>query len=289
MGVKLTWVNRGTALDNIKIYRGTDKAGPFTLVATLDGAATSYEDTTVPTTNMVYWYTVNSVKGSGETASIPTPLGYFPDTGPGPQSLLMGDWEFGYFGEVFADMGLLPTFDEVAAAGGFPRGSDPLTKFRKWVIGGKIIFIPNAVIGYYSMTSMVTYKLVKPYSTDSAPVLSLSKGNYGFKVRLAKASTIVDSGPQVIAGDATKYKSELYAYIACHVNLDIAAEANRYFKGGYRVSDENLAYTGMSRIWCGHNDVGSWWGLQYSQYSIPISTTLATGVSGTVIYELDFS
>lgn len=289
MGVKLTWVNRGTALDNIKIYRGTNKAGPFTLVATLDGAATSYEDTTAPTTNMVYWYTVNSVKGSAETASIPTPLGYFPDTGPGPQALLMGDWEFGYFGEVTADMSLLPTFDEVATAGGFARDTASVTKFRKWVIGGKIIFIPNAIIGTYAMSSIITYKLNKPYNTDNAPVLSVSKGNYGFKVRLPKASTVVDSGAQVIAGDLTKNKSELYAYMACHVNFDLASESSRFFKGAWRVSDELFAYTSSGRIWTGYIDAANWYGLQYSQYSIPVSSNLAAAVAADIIYELDFS
>lgn len=291
MGIKLSWTNRGTVpLDSIRVYRATSKTGTLTLVDTIAGTALTYEDTTAPTTNIVYWYSIASVKDGSETLSKRTPIGYFPDNGPGPKNLFMGDWEFGYFGEVTTDMALLPTFDEVATAGNFSRSTaDNPTKFRKWVVGGKIIYIPNGVIGSYSVPNMVTYKLIKPFNNDAAKVLSVDKGDYGFNIRVPRASTVIDSTAQVLAGDDTKLKSELCASIMGNMTFDTASENNRFFKGSGRITDEAGPYSQSGRIWVGYQDAANWFGLQWSQWSVPIATVNASAMVGNIIYELDFS
>lgn len=291
MGLKLSWTNRGTVpLDSIKIYRATSKTGALTLVDTIAGTATSYEDNTTPATNALYWYCVASVKDGNETLSKRTPLGNYPDTGPGPKNIAIGDWEYGYFGEIVTDMALLPGFDEVAAAGGFTRSTDSPTKFRKWVINGKIIFIPNAAIGTYSATNMIAYKLLKPFNTPDAAVLSIDKGDYGFKVRLPTSSPSLDlSDAQTLAGAADKLKSELCAQISTALNWDNTSNANRWFKDGYRMSDENQIYGASGRIFTGWQDASNVIGLQWSVYTTTAAMAVSGTLAGNIIYELDFS
>lgn len=293
MGVKLTWQNRGTVpLDSIKIYRSATKTGELVLIDTIAGTALSYEDTTMPTTNRVYWYSVASVLNGNETRGQLTPMGHFPDSGPGPKNIILGDWEFGYFGEVTTDLSALPTFDEVAAAGGFNKSTnaaDTPTKFRKWVINGKIIYMPNAVIGTTSANNLITYKLLKPVNNDSAPVLSIGKGNYGFKVRVPNGSTLVDTTPwSDINGDASKLKSEVCALVLHHTNLDNTSEANRYFKGSWRYGDETAGNSSSGNIFLGYASATTYYGLRWSVYTTPAANIMTSTVAMFLVYELDF-
>ncbi|QXO10090.1 hypothetical protein pEaSNUABM37_00129 [Erwinia phage pEa_SNUABM_37] len=292
MGVKLSWTNRGTVpLDSIKIYRSATKTGTLELVGTTAGNALTYEDNTPTVTNVVYWYSIASVKDGAETLSKRTPIGYFPDTGPGPKNIIIGDWEYGYFGEVTTDMALLPTFDEVASTGGFTRvAADTPTKYRKWVVNGKIIFIPNAVIGTYSVVNMINYKLVKAFGNTASPIMSIDKGDYGFKVRLPTSSPSTDlSGVQTITGMADKLKSELCAQFSTALNWDNTTNANRWFKDGYRLGDENNIYSGSGRIFTGWQDASNVIGLQWSVYTTAAAMATSGTIAGNIIYELDFS
>jgi hypothetical protein len=290
MGVKLTWQNRGTVpLDSIRIYRSATKTGDLVLIDTIAGSALTYEDTTMPTTNRVYWYAVASVLNGNETLGARTPLGHFPDSGPGPKNIAIGDWEFGYFGELTADMASVPTFDEVASAAGLNRSSDTPTKVRKWVVGGKIIYIPNAAIGTYTQPNMLTYKLMKPFNSDSAAVLSIGKGNYGFKVRIPRSSNVNDTAAMSdINGDSSKYKSELWALFAHHVNLDSASEASRYFKGAFRLGDETSIYSTSGRIFLGYANATTYNALIWSQWSSTSSYPFSNSIAAYLVYELDF-
>lgn len=293
MGVKLSWTNRGTEpLDAIRIYRSATKTGALTLIDTIAGNALAYEDMSNPPSNTVLWYSVASVKDGNETLSRRTPIGNFADTGPGPKTIKTGDWEYGYFGEVTTDVALLPTFDDITAGGGPARvGSQVLTTVRKWVIGGKIIYIPNAMYGYYSVANLLAAKFVKPFGDNAGPILTIDKGDYGFKIRVPRSSTVLDQGDATpLAGDETKLKSELCAFVQCHTNIDITSEPNRYFKGSGRYTDDSYAYTSSPRIFLGWADANNWNALQWSAYSTPIVNTNGTNlVMAGLVYELDLS
>lgn len=293
MGVKLSWTNRGTdPLDAIRIYRSTTKTGALTLIDTIAGDALAYEDMTGAPSNTVLWYSVATVKDGNETQSRRTPIGNFADTGPGPKTIKTGDWEYGYFGEVTTDIALIPTWDEIAAAGAPAKlGSQVLTTVRKWVIGGKIIYIPNAMYGYYSVANMIAAKFVKPFGNNAAPIFTVDKGDYGFKIRVPRSSTALDLGDAVpLTGDGTRMKSELCAFIQCHTNLDVATEANRYFKGSGRYTDDGYAYTSSPRIFIGWADASNWNALQWSAFSVPATTANTTNlVMAGLVYELDLS
>lgn len=291
MGVKLSWTNRGTdPLDAIRIYRSTTKTGALTLIDTIAGNALAYEDMTNPPSNTVLWYSVATVKGGNETLSRRTPIGNFADTGPGPKTLKMGDWEYGYFGEVTTDIALLPLFSEIQAAGVIaPQGSPTVTAVRKWVIGGKIIYIPNASYGSFSIAQALSSKIIKPFGNNAAPVTVVDKGDYGFKIRLPRSSSVLDLGDAVpLNGDVTKLKSELCALIQCNTTLDVAAENNRFFKGSGRYTDDTYYVYSSPRIFTGWADASNYYGLQWSQWSIPGTSANGTNViMGNLIYELD--
>ncbi|MGH8103698.1 MAG: PQQ-binding-like beta-propeller repeat protein, partial [bacterium] len=61
--VRLTW-NLVSGATNIKIYRATSSGGPYSLLATVAGASTQYDDTTV-TVGVTYWYKASTIKGAG--------------------------------------------------------------------------------------------------------------------------------------------------------------------------------------------------------------------------------
>lgn len=292
MGLKLSWTNRGTVpLDSIRIYRSTSKTGALTLIDTIAGTATTYDDVTTPATNVTYWYSVASVKDGNETLGKRTPLGNYPDNGPGPKTIAIGDWEYGFFGEMTMDMGLLPSFDEIATAAGLTRGPESPTKFRKWAINGKIIYIPNAFIGTYSATNMINFKLLKAFNTPASPILTLDKGDHGFKVRLPTSSPTLDLSDAVpLAGAADKLKSELCAQVACALNLDTTTNNNnRYFKDGWRFGDETFTYGSSGRLFTGWQDASNVIGLQWAAYTTPAAMAVSGVLAGNIIYELDFS
>lgn len=293
MGVKLSWTNRGTdPLDAIRIYRSTTKTGALTLIDTIAGDALAYEDMTNPPSNTVLWYSVATVKDGNETQSRRTPIGNFADTGPGPKTIKTGDWEYGYFGEVTTDISSIPTFDDIVTAGGPARvGGQNATIIRKWVIGGKIVYIPNAMYGYYNVANLIAAKFVKPFGGNAASIFTVDKGDYGFKIRVPRSSSILDLGDAVpLAGDDTKLKSELCALVQCHINFDSAAEQSRYFKGSGRYADDAYAITSSPRLFIGWADASNWNCLQWSQYSVPTVSTNATNlVLAGLVYELDLS
>jgi hypothetical protein len=151
MSIRLTWRNVNAALaDSIVIYRDTAPIPADTLpapLATLAGAATTYDDATV-VRGVVYYYRIAAVKGDDFVLTDNKIHGYFPDSGPGPQTLLRGDWKRGYFGRV--PVGVFLTVAETRAVTAFSAGTaeaeSGLTHWHKYIWDGKILFIPNSTI-----------------------------------------------------------------------------------------------------------------------------------------------
>lgn len=150
MAIKLKITNRTPNIESFKIYRSESRMDILNLPApmeTLLGTATEYTDTTV-TRNKLYWYVVGAVKGGEETYSKQYVLAYMPYTGPGPQALLSGDYENGYFGRCTpADM---VTTTEIRTAVGIPSSfvvpSQAPILWGKFAIDGKIVFVPSCVM-----------------------------------------------------------------------------------------------------------------------------------------------
>jgi hypothetical protein len=149
MSIRLNWGSANVALaESIKVYRSDTSFAANALPAvltTLAGSATSYDDSTV-VRNKLYYYRVGMVRAGQELISDLLIIGHYPDTGPGPQKLLRGTWELGYFGTVAA-VDLFTASALLTALGGSPGGTvatdAQLTLWHKFIRKGKILLIPN--------------------------------------------------------------------------------------------------------------------------------------------------
>lgn len=205
MAITLNWGNKNPNTTNIKIYRGTTYNG-LTLLTTLASSAVTYVDATA-VNNKLYYYQVNVViGGADEIPGAILPMARYLDTGPGPQALMTGDMEWGYFGQLpvasFVSATDLNTVFNVGTVHTAP------TIWYKLACQGKVIFVPNTTVRYLNGSSPSsglnaayaagllygTGDNGKPHASLTAgatPVLQNKKivnGSYEFYVRLPKGA-----------------------------------------------------------------------------------------------------
>lgn len=164
MSITLNWRNRNQTVSAVKIYRGTSRNTQPTLLTTIDSAATSYEDTTA-LNNVLYYYKVALIIGDEEVPGGLQPMMAATNVGPGPQKLISGTMEFGYFGK------MLPTEFFTSAVlrtaigtnpGYWNTASNDITWWRKYAHFGKILYIPDVPI--YVTTAMNSTAIMALYT-----------------------------------------------------------------------------------------------------------------------------
>lgn len=216
MSVRISWANANATADSVILYRA---AAPFAQTAlpaplvTLAGNATTYDDTTV-TRNTVAYYRAKIVKGSEELITPLLTMGHFPDSGPGPQTLLRGNWALGYFGRVpVANMWTIAQFRTATGATGLGAAGaeSTLTFWHKFIRNGKIIFVPSAIMANTTTSWSSLYALGLVYGTNDngavpttltampTPVNQqkiITLGTYSFLVRLPLGCTLPVSAIQ---------------------------------------------------------------------------------------------
>jgi len=188
MSIVYDWLNPNKdAITKIEIYRAAKRGGDKTLLATLPPTALAYEDTTAQI-NRVYYYSSLVYQDDLKTWSIEQPLASFESTGLGSDKLLRGNWEFGYFGSV--DKTLMPTFTEVAAAAGITTDSaaiSTLKVFHKWIVGGRILFIPDCAMMSVNTTAsgytLMQKKLMPALGQTDKDLFSFTKGSNKYIIR----------------------------------------------------------------------------------------------------------
>lgn len=213
-------------------------------------------DNTTVARNTVTWYKLVSIINSQRKESVPFCLGYFPDSGPGANALIRGTWEFGYFGEVPATN--MPGFSDIETATGATKGTDSPIVFHKWVVNGKIIFIPD--VPYSQALTLQNFgKLSWPANGTVSDGVTVDKGAYRFSPRLPFATTLRTTAPAVMetAGSAEQRVSEVAALLATIGNYDTTnsnfskykfsdlqspAPANGYFVTGSWMSGGSVPY-----------------------------------------------
>lgn len=144
MTITINWITP-KKVDQVLLYRSTTKYDPQVLpveapLATLGPEATSYIDNSALVNT--YYYYLLAYKSGDEIVYSPQSLTInMPYTGPGPQELLRGDWERGYFGEFSAPE--MPNRAEITALvkGGGSAYTEPT--WLKFIYKGKILFIPK--------------------------------------------------------------------------------------------------------------------------------------------------
>lgn len=207
MAIRITWPDSNITADSVKVYRSLDSF-PITAlptpIATLAGSETQYDDKDV-LINTVYHYRVGIFKGDDLIISDEIIMGNFPDTGPGPQTLKMGNWKLGYFG--VTDPVDLLQFSQIY--GQLELNLTTLSAdttnlgWHKFIREGKILYFSlNPFLTAVTFTSLYNSGLI--YGVDgpgfpppattlyTSPVnqkAEVVKGNYRLLVRAPSAST----------------------------------------------------------------------------------------------------
>lgn len=174
MTIRLSWPSQASkGLTAIEIYRKEgwnatiDVYNPGTPHATLSGNAVEFvDDIDTLTKNTTYRYWVAAVKDSERLIGNPITQGFYPDTGPGPQTILRGDWASGYFGTVpnteffnTAELKLMLTAQQ-----GNMLVYDP-QEWHKFIFRGRIVFFP-ATMHSNTRTVQMAYQYGMMYGTD---------------------------------------------------------------------------------------------------------------------------
>lgn len=232
MPIKLDWIDHNVTVDSRKVYRSTSKIDPGNLgtpLATLPGNALTYTDNTVQR-GVTYHYVVTSIQGTDEAPSADYCIAYIPYTGPGPQTLARGTWEYGYFGRVPLED--IFSYVEIAAATGMTgQGSLNTAAGAYWhkvVYKGKILFFPSVHISTgISWQTLYNAGLVygaEPSANWPAQIKTqagivpqnkvISSGNHRFVVRLPTSRVSYATGgttsPDLRGGEIDAIFAGLY-------------------------------------------------------------------------------
>lgn len=196
MSLVINW-KASTGADKYRIYRSNKKFTNSTLptdIVEVDKTTLSKEYLDA-VRNTTYWFMISSVDVNGiETLGTPFPVGYFPETGPGPQTILRGDWEFGFFGEVnVTDVLTRAQIVATIALTGKTLTLNPTLydKYLKVIVAGKILFIPNNYISYNSIsasTEATDYVKTHGIEVTRANSLIMTSNGWDYMYRLPNAS-----------------------------------------------------------------------------------------------------
>lgn len=160
MPIKVDWTDPNSGTEEYLIYRSESRISSGSLpapLATVPAGTFTYSDNTA-VRNKLYFYRVGQKKGADITLTPNKALANTPYTGPGPQNLLRGDWEFGYFGrvplnDIFSIQELRLIHGSITTAG--QDNTDTTLAWLKFAVKGKIIFVASsAVIGNITWDSL---------------------------------------------------------------------------------------------------------------------------------------
>jgi hypothetical protein len=231
MGIKIDWSDPNAA-DDYTVYRAAapipDGALPAALVTLPAGSLTYTDDTAVR--NQLYYYRVASRKGTDVALTPNKALAYMPYTGPGPQALLRGDWNFGYFGK-------MPMSDLFSAqecknyVGSITASSTENTAadlgWLKFVYKGKILFIASQAL-YNNLTWEQLYRAGVIYgnfpSADWAPYAKttfgtipqakqVTRGDHSFIMRVPTSRAVMSSTGATAADQTGGEYDLILAYV----------------------------------------------------------------------------
>lgn len=244
MPIKLDWIDHNVTADSRNVYRSTSKIDIGNLgvpLATLPGNALTYTDNTVQR-GVTYYYVVTSVQGVDEAPSAQYVIAYIPYTGPGPQTIVRGNWEFGWFGrlpieDIMTHGELVTACDLVGSA---TVNTATGNYWHKIVYKGKILFLPNLHIAdTVSFQTLYQKGLVygmEPSANWPAPIKTLlgtiaqgkvvSSGNHRFAVRLPISregfGITGTTAPLLRGGEIDKAFSPLYLNRDALADLTVA-------------------------------------------------------------------
>ncbi|QXO09870.1 hypothetical protein pEaSNUABM38_00148 [Erwinia phage pEa_SNUABM_38] len=163
MALKLKWKNNNVVANTVKIYRGDAKLDPANLPAplvTLTNGETSWVDDTA-VYGKKYFYILAVVTENDVIPTANQEILVADNRGVGPSTLLYGDDNLGYFGQVLPS-DFVTNLDVVAAA--VPGQNLPSTLIQtpwyKFVRKGRVIYVPSASFGQVTYNQLYAAGLV---------------------------------------------------------------------------------------------------------------------------------
>ena len=217
MQIKLKWTNRNNRPVSTKIYRTeaivpNDQLGAP--LVTLDGTILEWVDTTA-VYGKTYYYVFGVVGGPTELFSMPLKVEAIYSTGPGPNKLISGDQQLGYFGHVNAlDFFTTSEFFKAVGAPGFSENI-ALPVWDKWYRNGKILFVPrlplttsvawNSIYGFGCVFGTNDDGPWRPAGTPAKNQMNIiDKGFNRFIVRLLTAADDRNNPQRTVPDGATR-------------------------------------------------------------------------------------
>lgn len=160
MYTKLKWDNsNGANPVTVKIYRSNtdidrNNLAALTPIATLTGGELEYNDTTV-VQGQLYYYAFETSNANDKSVSQVYPIRAVPRRGPGNSQLLVGDYNYGYFGSIPSNqfINTIELRNAVGLTAGNVNNGNLTPKWHKFARNGKILMIPE---GY--LVSTITWK-----------------------------------------------------------------------------------------------------------------------------------
>ncbi len=164
--ITLNWKNRSPSAEGTRIFRAPAPFDATSLpepLATVGPGIERYDDAAV-TYGERYYYRTQVFNGENTALSSQLEAWALARTGPGPQQLIDGDLEVGYFGEV-ASVDLINTASLASRFNitGSVSSADP--QWMKFAYKGKILFIPTISI-LYGLSWKSLYDAGLVYGTD---------------------------------------------------------------------------------------------------------------------------
>lgn len=163
MNLELIWKNRNPIPVTTEIYRGDqelDRENLGTPLVTLTNQETRWVDQTVDR-GKLYYYVFVTISAVDRNVSKNYPMRALPRRGPGPQDILIGDTNLGYFGAIpnadfISSTRLLELLGMTGATGTFNHAG--ITKWHKYIRDGKVILFPNQVMSTANLTGKMLYE-----------------------------------------------------------------------------------------------------------------------------------
>lgn len=168
MALRLNWKNPNAFPTTVEIYRGDaplDRTALSNPIAVLPGTTTSWVDNTAAF-DATYYYVFVTKTDTDRVVSMNKEITVTEKRGAGGQKILLGDDNYGYFGQV-APSAFFNSADIKAAAldkSTFVAGTvSPV--WHKFVRKGKILYIPAVDFGYATWDGL--YRAGFVYGTDN--------------------------------------------------------------------------------------------------------------------------
>ncbi|QEM41963.1 hypothetical protein [Pseudomonas phage vB_PaeM_PS119XW] len=169
--INLRWVNPNDASVSIKIYRSAtmiDRNNPGTPIAEVNGDVDGYADEGL-TYGLIYYYMFESSKDGDVAKSRVFQFHAVPFTGPGPQRLVAGNINYGYYGSL-PTVEFISDSELIARCGlSWTAANNAGQRWHKFAWKGRTFYVPEYSIATGTLYWMDLYNAGLVYSKNAVP------------------------------------------------------------------------------------------------------------------------